>query len=65
LCLRFLEQQDAGELKRKLAFAEEDMRRYSDACAAEKRDAAQRKKTPRRPPASDATPAEWPSAHNN
>jgi hypothetical protein len=57
LCLRFLEQHDTGE-KRNLTFAEEDMCVYVNNCAAE-REAAQRKRAPRRPPGNVATRTEW------
>jgi hypothetical protein len=59
LCLRFLEQFDTSGEARNLTFAEQDMRAYVDACAAE-REAAQRKRSSRRPPVGAATRSEWP-----
>jgi len=58
LCLRFLEQHNTGDEKRNLAFAEEDMRVYENNCAAE-REAAQRKRSPRRPPGNVVPRSEW------
>src|SRR4051812_48128881 len=57
LCIRFLDQLGADIQEHNLTFAEEDMRRYMDNCAAE-RDAAQKKRTPRRPP-NTAPRTEW------
>lgn len=59
LCLRFLEQQDTTGEARDLTFAENDMRAYVNECAAE-REAAQRKRAPRRPPGNPAARSEWP-----
>lgn len=58
LCVRFLEQLDAGIEERSLTFGEEEMRRHMDACAAE-RDAAQRKRPPRRPPGTGQRTQPW------
>ena len=58
LCLRFLEQHHSGDGKRDLTFAEEDMCVYASNCAAE-REAAQRKRSSRRPPVNAATRAQW------
>src|SRR5579862_8129801 len=59
LCLRFLEQHDTNDEERDLTFAEEDMRVYVDHCTAE-REAAQRKRSPRRPPGSPVARSQWP-----
>ena len=59
LCVRFLEQRDTSDVTRNLTFGEEDMRAYANECAAE-REAAQRKRSSRRPPVSAATRSEWP-----
>jgi len=53
LCRRFLEQHELGENVHTVMYAEQDMRLYMDNCTAE-RDAAQRRKTPRRAPPSPA-----------
>lgn len=58
LCLRFLEQHDTSDEARKLTFSEADMLRYENNCAAE-REAAQRKKSSRRPVAHAGTRTEW------
>lgn len=58
LCLRFLEQHDTGDKKRDLTFGEEDMCVYASNCAAE-REAAQRKRSSRRPPRNVATRTAW------
>ena len=58
LCRRFLEQHHTGDEKRDLTFAEEDMCLYANNCASEK-EAAQRKRSPRRPPVNVATRTEW------
>jgi len=58
LCLRFLEQHDTSDEQRDLTFAEEHMRAYADNCTAE-REAAQRRRAPRRPPGNAATRSEW------
>lgn len=48
LCLRLLEQHEFKEQEHTLIFAEEEMRQHMNLCTAE-RDAAHRKKPPRRP----------------
>jgi len=58
MCLRFLEQHDTAGEKRNLMFAEEDMCVYASNCAAA-REAAQRKRSSRRPPRNVATRTEW------
>lgn len=58
LCLRFLEKHDTSDEGRNLTFAEENMRAYADNCTAE-REAAQRRRAPRRPPVSAAARSEW------
>jgi len=58
LCLRFLEQHDTSGDERNLTFAEENMRAYADNRAAE-RDAVQKRKAPRRPPANAGNRTEW------
>jgi hypothetical protein len=58
LCLRFLEQHHTGDEKRDLTFAEDDMYVYANNCASE-REAAKRKKLPRRPPANAGTRTQW------
>ena len=58
LCLRLLELHEAGEPNHHLAFAEEDMRRYADNCAAE-RESARKKRAPRRPPATAVARSPW------
>jgi hypothetical protein len=58
LCIRFLEQHQTGDEKRDLTLAEEDMCVYANNCASE-REAAQRKRSPRRPPGNVAARTEW------
>jgi hypothetical protein len=58
LCLKFLEQHDSGARERDLTFTEADMRVYVNNCAAE-REAAQKKRAPRRPPQNMAARTEW------
>lgn len=53
LCRRLLEQHEFGENEHTLTYAEENMRTYMNYCTAE-REAAQRKKPPRRPPSNTA-----------
>lgn len=48
LCLRLLERQEFGEQQHTLIYAEEEMRQHMNLCSAE-RDAAPRRKPPRRP----------------
>ena len=49
LCRGLLERRDEGEQERTLTFTEEKMRMHADSLAAD-RDAAQRRKSTRRPP---------------
>jgi hypothetical protein len=58
LCRRFLEQHHTGDEKRDLTLAEEDMCTYANKCASE-REAAQRKRSPRRPQGNVANRTEW------
>ncbi len=55
LCRRFLEEREEGRPGRALTFGEDEMRLYASNCAAE-REAAQRRKPPRRPCFSVSTP---------
>jgi len=58
LCLRLLEQEEAGEQARHLAFAEDDMRRYADDLAT-KRDSARKRRVPHRQPATAVVRSPW------
>lgn len=50
LCRGLLERRNEGEQERALTFTEEEMRLHADSRAAADRDAAQRRKSRRRPP---------------
>jgi hypothetical protein len=58
LCRRFLQEHDTSDAARDLTFGETDMRLYASHCAAQ-RQAAQRKKSPRRHAIAAATRSEW------
>jgi hypothetical protein len=60
MCMRLLELEEAGEGKRHLAFNEEDMRQYMDNCVAE-REAARKKRVPRRPSPTVVASSPWTS----
>jgi hypothetical protein len=55
LCRKLLEQREEGQRERTVTFTEDAMRVHAAACAAE-RDAAQRRRPPRRPGFAVSTP---------
>lgn len=61
LCRELLERRDAGEQDRTVIFTEEDMQLHASTRAAE-REAAQRRKAPRRPPAHNGQTAHQPGS---